>query len=201
MTVTQTGPDGSSTSSRTESWQASSPPYDQRLIVNNDGLEIAIADGVPQLYDPETNTIYIGPRQDLKSMPPKARAERAGGRNARTGMTVDAGGDLYREKILLLLDSGRAREDGRTTVDGREAIRIVASEGGMMLLVDADSYEPIEWRVSENGMTTEAFFPTYERLPADAASADLLSLTAQHPDATIDRDPAHYEAARLAPKG
>jgi hypothetical protein len=57
MTVTQTGPDGSSTSSRTESWQASSPPYDQRLIVNNDGLEIAIADGVPQLYDPETNTI------------------------------------------------------------------------------------------------------------------------------------------------
>jgi hypothetical protein len=201
MTVTQTGPEGSSTSSRTESWQASSPPYDQRRIVNNDGLEIAIADGVPQLYDPETNTIYIGPRQDLKSMPPKARAERAGGRNARTGMTVDAGGDLYREKILLLLDSGRAREDGRTTVDGREAIRIVASEGGMMLLVDADSYEPIEWRVSENGMTTEAFFPTYERLPADAASADLLSLTAQHPDATIDRDPAHYEAARLAPKG
>ena len=201
MTITQTGPDGSSTSSRTESWQASSPPYDQRRIVNNDGFEIAIADGVPQLYDPATNTIYIGPRQDLKSMPPKARAKLAGCQDARMGKNVDACGDLFRENILLLLDSGKAREDGRTTVDGREAIRIVAPEGGMILLVDADSYEPIEWRVSENGMTTEAFFPTYERLPADAASADLLSLTAQHPDASIDRDPAHYESARLAPKG
>jgi hypothetical protein len=46
-------------------------------------------------------------------------------------------------------------------------------------------------------------FPTYEHLPATDATAALFSLTAQHPGATVDPDPTHFEAAvqRLSPKG
>jgi hypothetical protein len=45
-------------------------------------------------------------------------------------------------------------------------------------------------------------FPTYERLPATEANAALLSLQARHADATVDDDPARYQAAleRLNPK-
>ena len=70
------------------------------------------------------------------------------------------------------------------------------------LLVDADACEPIEWRVSQDGQDAVTWFPTYERLPATDANAALLSLTGRHPEATIDDDPVHYQAAlkRLNPK-
>jgi hypothetical protein len=93
-------------------------------------------------------------------------------------------------------------EDGRVTVEGRAAIRLVSDDGTVTLLVDADTYEPIEWRVSEEGRSAVTSFPTYERLPATEANAALLSLRARHADATVDDDPARYQAAleRLNPK-
>jgi RNA polymerase sigma-70 factor (ECF subfamily) len=68
------------------------------------------------------------------------------------------------------------------------------------LIVDAGSYQPIEWRVSLDGQTAVARFPTYERLPATPANAALLDLAAQHPGARVDNDPADFTAAeqRLA---
>jgi hypothetical protein len=196
---------------RIETWQASSPPHDQLQIVTADGrrFEVAMVDGVGQLYDPQTNTIYTGPLQaEQAQQVDKARATkwktggaRAGAASENKGSIV-AADDSYRAKILGLLESGKVHEDGRVMVDGRAAIRLVSDDGTVTLLVDADSYEPIEWRVSEEGRTAVTSFPTYERLPASEANAALLSLTARHADATIDDDPAHYEAAleRLNPK-
>ena len=70
------------------------------------------------------------------------------------------------------------------------------------LLVDADSYEPIEWRVSQDGKVAVTSFPIYERLPATDANGAQLSLTGRHSGAAIDDDPDHYRAAleRLNPK-
>jgi hypothetical protein len=196
---------------RIETWQASSPPHDQLQIITASGrrFEVALVDGVGQLYDPQTNTIYTSPSQ-LKDTQPvdKARATKWKTGGAEAGAagndngSIVAADDSYRAKILGLLESGKVHEDGRVTVDGRAAIRLVSDEGNVTLLVDADSYEPIEWRVTENGATAVTSFPTYERLPASEANAALLSLTARHADATIDDDPARYQAAleRLNPK-
>lgn len=196
---------------RIETWQASSPPHDQLQVITAGGrrFEVALADGVAQLYDPQTNTIYTGPLQAKQAQQvDKARASKWKSGGARTGAsgkdkgTVVAADDSYRAKILGLLESGKVHEDGRVTVDGRAAIRLVSDDGNVTLLVDADSYEPIEWRVHENGQTAVTSFPTYERLPATEANAALLSLTARHADATIDDNPARYQAAleRLNPK-
>jgi hypothetical protein len=208
---TLTGPDGPK-DLQIETWQASSPPHDQLQIVTAGSrrFEVAMVDGVGQLYDSQTNTIYASPSQpnDAQTVD-KARATKwktrgaaEAGASGKEKGTIVAAGDSYRAKILGLLESGKVREAGRETVNGRDAIRLVSDDGSVTLLVDAGSYEPIEWRVSEGGRTAVTWFPTYERLPATDANAALLSLTGRHPDATVDNDPAHYEAAleRLNPK-
>jgi len=204
-----TGADGTSTM-RIESWQESTAPYDRREIVTENGrqAESATVNGVEQIYDPQANTIYTTPPQATsqkthEELAAKAKAERAKlAAKAAAGKAdkpakptpVETNGDPYRGKILDLLDSGKIHEAGRTTVGGREAIELVSDDGTVSLTVDAGSYDPIAWRVSQDGKTAIAQFPTYERLPADQA-APLLSLSAQHPDAAVDASPDDYQAA------
>jgi hypothetical protein len=124
------------------------------------------------------------------------------GASANGNAAVAAAGDSYRAKILGLLDSGQVHQAGRETINGRDAIRLVSDDGSVTLLVDADSYEPIEWRVSQDGREAVTSFPVYEHLPATDANAALVSLTGRHPGAALDDDPADYQAAleRLNPK-
>ena len=193
---------------RIETWEASSPPYDQLQIYAAGGrrFEVARVSGVDQLYDPQTNTIYEDSSQptDAGSVP-KARASKwkeAAPNAGSSGKESGAIGDSYRAKILGLLDSGTVHQAGRETINGRDAIRLVSDDGTVTLLVDADSYEPIEWRVNQGGREAVTSFPVYEHLPATDANAALLSLTQRHPDAAVDDDSAHYRAAleRLNPK-
>jgi hypothetical protein len=95
-----------------------------------------------------------------------------------------------------LLDSGKLHDAGHVSAGGRDAIRLASEDGSVALLVARDTYEPIEWRVSQDGQTAVARFPTYERLPADDASTKLLDLKAQHPEAALDENSADYAAAR-----
>ena len=184
--------EGGSTTTRVETWQAGSPPFDQLQITSRDGqlLETAIVNGVAQLYDPETETIHVGPADPRVT---KQAAAKAAGKAAPA---LETGGDFYRAKILSLLEAGKIAESGRSAVDGRDAIRLVSDDGSVTLLVDAVSYRPIEWRVDQQGKSLVARFPTYEHLSASDSNAALLSLAARHPGATIDRSPAAYEAAR-----
>jgi hypothetical protein len=94
-----------------------------------------------------------------------------------------------RERMLYLLRSGQAREDGHVSIDGRDAIRIVSTDGSMTLIVDAATSEPIEWSwMSDEGVSETSRFDTYEWLHATKGNRALLSLTAQHPGATIRQD-------------
>jgi hypothetical protein len=88
-------------------------------------------------------------------------------------------------------------------VDGRDAIRIESVDGKQIYLVDAGTYDPIEWTTTGNGGGVTLRFPLYEELPLSAGSMDLLNLEAQHPDSQVVRGAAGYMAAekRLYPHG
>ena len=109
----------------------------------------------------------------------------------------------FRSDILKLLESGQARITGHADVGGRDAIRIESSDGKQVYLVDASTYDPIEWTTAGNGGGVTLRFPVYEELPVDTESMKLLDLEAQHPDAKVVRGATGYMAAekRLYPHG
>jgi hypothetical protein len=182
--------DGAVSSSSTESWRRNAPPYDGRSV--EDGgrkLEEATVGGRPQAYDPRTNTIHTLPA---------ATAAPTRGAGAPVGTPVNRlvralldarGGAALVPALRDLLESGEAREDGRASAGGREAIRIGLAGTPVTMLVDAETYEPLEWTVvSDEGIRATTRFETYEVLPATDANLALLSLAAQHPDAAVEAD-------------
>jgi hypothetical protein len=109
----------------------------------------------------------------------------------------------FRSDVLALLHSGQVRVTGHVTVDGRDAIRLESLDGKKVYVVDAATYDPLEWTTtgSDGGVTLR--FPVYEQLPADAESFKLLDLEDQHPGARIVHGADAYIAAeaRLYPHG
>ena len=213
LVTTDTTSDGKTSSVRSESWERVGPDNAVREIRTLAGrsYEIATVGGETQLYDPAANTIYVSGAGSLKEAELQAakhvQARQAPAMDAVKAAKAAAEGtpnrgaavtDRFSTKIAALLGDGRAHEDGHVTFDGRDAIRIVAPEG-MSLLVDASTYEPIEWRNTQDGLVRVTHFSTFERI---AASDSVLSLTAQHPGATVDRDADHFTAAvrRLTPE-
>ena len=109
----------------------------------------------------------------------------------------------FRSDILALLRSGRVQVTGHVTVDGRDAIRLESLDGKKVYVVDAATYDPIEWTTTGDGGGVTLRFPVYEQLPVDAESLKLLDLRDQHPDAQVVRGADAYIAAeaRLYPHG
>jgi hypothetical protein len=92
-----------------------------------------------------------------------------------------------------LLASSRAHEAERLAVDGRAAIRIVADEDGTWLVVDAQTFRPIEWRSTVEGTggaydTAITRIEVYEWLPPTEANIGLLRSEVQHPGARVVAD-------------
>jgi hypothetical protein len=170
--TTLTYRDGSTSTERSETWQQSSAPYDHRTVSGsgNARRETAMVAGSPQAYVALTNTVYtVVPGTKLP--PPRPSSE---------------GGQGLVDRLRVLLASGGAREDGRVTVAGRDAVRIVLSPNGT-LVVDAETYEPIEWSaVSDEGITETNRVETYERLPATEAALAGLDLRTRYPDAAVE---------------
>ena len=167
VVTTRKGARGDTDVWKTQTWQQTSPPFAARQV---GGRELAQANGAVQFYDPRTNTIHTTPPGSVPASP-------------------TAFDESLRERMLDLLHSGGAHEDGRLTVDGRDALRIVSSDGSFRLVVDASTFEPIEWTwVSKGGVSETSRFQTYEWLPSNEQNLALLSLTAQHPDARIRED-------------
>jgi hypothetical protein len=170
--TTSTSPDGSTDTGRSEAWSRMSPPYDNREISGDEHLqrEIGSTNGRPYAYDAKTGTIATTAEDAV--LPEPGRAD------------ID-GMHRMRDVMLSLLESGEAHEDGHVTIDGREAIRIVA--GGWTLIIDAGSYEPIESSgPADDGTMVTTHFETYEWLPATEANVALTSVVAQHPDAPVE---------------
>jgi len=109
--------------------------------------------------------------------------------------------------IRHLLRTHKLTVDGLTTVDGRQAIKLTSvtfkaarpdqvTDSGLEFYVDPRTYRPIKEVFSrppfvQNSQT----FTEYQTLSINAANERLLSLTARHPDARVDRNPADYRRA------
>ena len=92
---------------------------------------------------------------------------------------------------------------GHATIGGRDTLELRSRDGHITYYVDASSYAPVQLDTTGTDGGTSLRFTTYEVLPADDANEALLSLTAQHPSATVDSNQADYLAAekRLFPNG
>ncbi len=106
-----------------------------------------------------------------------------------------------------LLRTHRLTVDGLTTVDGRQAIKLTSvtfkaarpsqiTDSGLEYYVDPRTYRPIVEIVSRPPLFRDSkTFTQYQTLPINAANERLLSLTARHPDARVDRNPSDYRRA------
>jgi hypothetical protein len=210
---------GAASTWRLETWQETSAPFAHRSVRTANGVtaEEVTVDGVTRLYDPAANTIYTTPpfTTSSKPTPPPGRAGKAPGvpmkpgsdaskaNPAKGASPVKTGSqppgedaDPIRAKILGILGSGAASEEGHATVEGKDALKLVSNDGTATIFVDPQSYRPIFWTTSApDGSTSTVHFDTYETLPGTAATDALLSLSAQHPDARVDDSPADYAAA------
>ena len=238
------------------------PPYDDRLINQllpgtPAGVESANRAGIPEIYDPRTNTIYVGPKgvADPSQRPRLSRGPRRGtyrlsvpgshlhsivitaaqarllragkldlafrigpaGRPVRLGLikaraakprhtaptvTADPFSPQFRTQIKALIHSGRLHVVGPVVVHGRQAIEIASADRHLVYDVAVNTYRPLEFDTRGTTGGVDIFISTYRVLPGRGSSA-LLSLRAQHPDATIDRNVADYNRAqsRLFPHG
>jgi hypothetical protein len=214
----QNNGDGSESTWRDESWQSTSKPYERRQleqIGNDPATETSSVGDAEALYDAKKDTVYV--RDEAAPVQPSGKVLRwydgAGkvhrvvanrGRPAPPTETEnDPIEEPFRREVLELLRSGDARELGRVTVAGRDAIRIVGQGGSATYFVDPSTYNPIEFRTRGTGGSTSLRFVVYETLPLTASTRDLLNVRAQHPDARVNHDPAAFQAAqsRLFPRG
>jgi hypothetical protein len=102
-----------------------------------------------------------------------------------------------------LLRSCGAHLVGHATIGGRDALELRSRNGHVTYYVDASSYAPVQLDTTGTDGGTSLRFVRWEVLPAGEANEALLSLTAQHPSATVDQNQADYVAAerRLFPNG
>jgi hypothetical protein len=166
--TTENWPDGEVIASRSETWQQTSRPYDHRTVIGGQRQrELAMRDGSPESYD--ATTIVPGTK-----LPPLRRP-------------VGSPEDRLLDDLRSFLRSGLAREEGKVTVRGRAAIRIVSVGSSLKrILVDAETYLPIEsFSVSDDGVRVTSRYETYEELAATEANLALLSMRRQHPDAAV----------------
>ena len=139
----------------------------------------------------------------IKIIATKQGAERLRQQQAQAGEDSGGGVEDFRVEILALLQAGRLQVVGHLTVDGRDAVKFESPDGKQVYIVDAATYDPIEWTTTgtDGGVTLR--FPVYEELPLDDQSKVLLDLQAQHSGAQVVRNVHAYMAAesRLYPHG
>jgi len=159
-------------------------------------------------HSPGATAAYLVKKGDTQPRVIATRegAERLRHQLARERRQESSGGMLpaeFRSEILALLNSGRVVVTGHVTVDGRDAIRLESLDGRQVYIVDATTYDPIEWTTTGNGGGVTLRFGVYEELPVDTESMQLLSLQDQHPNAQVEHGATAYIAAesRLYPHG
>ena len=152
-----------------EWWQETNAPYAMRLIKSNgDYVGEGSADGTTtSRYDAATNTI----------------SERPSSGSATT--LIDP-----IETVRAALQNGTAQVSGTVTIDGRSLYKIELPNG-VVGYFDRTDYRPAYLDNPQgDGSIVRTKVLTYEELPLTPQNEQLVSLTAQHPDARVETSPA-----------
>jgi hypothetical protein len=150
-----------------EWWQQTSPPHAIRMIKGPVGQQgESAANGVTSFqYDPDTNTIYERP--------------------ASAAPTLTDPVWIVREQLA----NGSAQAAGTVTIDGASLYRIELPNG-VVGYFDRMDYRPVYIdNPQRGGSVVRTRVAAYEELPATPENEKLLSITAQHPRATVDTNP------------
>lgn len=172
------------------------------------GFEEVTAGAVRQVYDPTTRIIYATTAAALKRLVLKRFPPATGSPYAVSFEPAIAPG---RTSIFAKeLRRGLYRLEGRSTIGGRQALRLVPPYANEVMMnprtgitqrigtvyVTPRSYAPIEEVITHNERTEIINWSLYEVLPDTRGNDRLLSLTARHPHARVVDSAAAYVAAR-----
>jgi hypothetical protein len=111
----------------------------------------------------------------------------------------------FRSQALSLLHAPGAKVTSNVTVDGQNALQVTSADGTSTYDLNPTSYAPIQMTNTigpgtdlgdpGNDSTVTLTFTDWQSLTGSAAEPGLLSLTAQHPTATIDNSAGDYNSA------
>jgi hypothetical protein len=161
-----------------EWWQETNPPYAIRLIKGSAGQQVdpkgnaggqqveSAANGTTfSQYDAGTNTIYQRPDSTSPTLIDPIETVRAG------------------------LTHGTAQVAGTVTIDGHSLYKIELPDG-VVGYFDRTDYRPVYLdNPQRNGSVVRTRVTTYEELSITPENEMLLSITAQHPRASVDTGP------------
>jgi hypothetical protein len=188
-----TARDGARFATRTQQWVSTSPPYNQRLVRSWNGKvqwEQEFVNGRLDLYDPRTNTVYLA----------------AGVAPNQSSLAPGPGSALAMVSDLL---RGQVQDPAAPTItvnpnavlDGKKTIEVTFDRGRFSYWISPSTYKPLQsvdrWDRLPDGQAGVGIerYPTARVLTGSAASPKLLSLQAQHPNATVDHSSTDYAAA------
>lgn len=192
--TTVTPRDGATHISGWHEWLSTSPPYNSRSIQFRNGKplwEQAFVNGRLDLYDPRTNTIYIAP-----DVIPFCEAGTTSPAATPTCRVPDAPQwNSALSEIQHLLRQADVTINTDATLDGKRAIELTFDRGRFSYWISPRNYRPLQ--IEDRFFPGSTRFPIARVLTGSAASPKLLSLQAQHPQATIDHSSTDYAAAKL----
>ncbi len=111
-------------------------------------------------------------------------------------MVLHAAVRVPSDAVVVHAELGKLRVVGPTTINGRKAIKLVPIHGPGEYDVAPGNYYPIREVVHyPSGARVTTTWSEYRVMPATAANERLLSLTARHPGARVDRSRADFLAA------
>ncbi|HEX3804787.1 MAG TPA: hypothetical protein VHV75_18325 [Solirubrobacteraceae bacterium] len=192
---TVTARDGARFTSEDHEWIGTSPPYNMRLIRSWNGKvqwEQAFVNGRLDLYDPRTNTVYLAPGVAANQVTdePQWNSALSNVASLLSGKP-QCGGCKYPNVTI----------NSHAVLDGKPAIEINSDGGRFSYWISPRTYQPLQsvdrWDRLPDGQRGVGvdLYPIVRVLTGSAASPKLLSLHAQHPDATLDHSPTDYAAA------
>jgi hypothetical protein len=177
------------------------------------GFQQLTAGSALELYDPTTRTVYATTErgweratiQRIKKSSPKGTKVRVG------TMTFSSPYSPGRTSVFeQQLRDRLYKIAGRTTVDGRAALKLVPSHGTVVLMnprtgahqvlgtvyVARGTYAPIREVLHTGSHTVTASWSLYRVLPDTSGNRWLVSLTARHPRAGVVRSATAFIAAQ-----
>lgn len=189
-TTTITARDGATATWRYTNWDSTSPPYNRRSVVIENGKlqrDSSVINKRPSFYSPSTQTIYVGPRSNPQ--------------HGQELVTLKPQTDSVLSFMRSLMNKPGVKVDANATLDGSRAIKLTFDGGRFSYWVSPATYRPLQsidradhLPDGQAGVGVDRY-PVVRVLTGTADKPSLLSLPAQHPGATVNHNKAAYEKA------